>query len=59
MCAQINLNFIAFLNHNHLYRLESVFNNATHSSLDLTGFAGTLVLCLEEMGLEIFMITLF
>ena len=30
-----------------------------HSSLDLTGFAGTLVLCLEEMGLEIFMTTLF
>lgn len=59
MCVPINLTFIVFLNHNRLYRLESVFNNATHGSLDLTRFARTLRLCLEEMGLEIFRITLF
>lgn len=59
MCIPINLTFTTFLNHCHLYRLESVFNNVTHGSLDLTRFARTLRLYLEEMGLEIFRITLF
>ena len=49
---------MAFLKHNNLYKLGSVFNNAIHGSSDLTGFAGTSVLCFEEMGLEIFMMTL-